>query len=265
MGQMLGVYADDSFTWLVSEFADGGDMLQLVLSERLSEARVQRFTWQLLQAVAYLHKHKIGHRDISLENIIIKGGIAQLMDFGLAVQACSTSGMPFRYFRPVGKQKYRAPEVYVPPPLMMIRTVAPPVLAPDRVALVTGVIPQNLAAFEARFPEGVQPGDLCTVEIWGYRATPADVFSSGICLFMMACNCYPWKTAQFRDRGFSFVCGCGDSGIKQLMRHWDKQLLGPEPTRMLAEMLRMDPSQRPSAAECLRNHWFADMELDETT
>jgi len=259
--QMLGVYADDKFTWLVSEFVDGGDMFQLVAAERLSEARVQRFTWQLLQAIAYLHRHKIGHRDISLENILIKDGIAQLMDFGLAVQTCSTSRMPFRYFRAVGKGYYRAPEVYVPT-LLMIRAVAPPVLAPDRVAMVYF---QNLHAFEVRFPEGVQPGELCVVENWGYRATPADVFASGVCLFMMACKCPPRQTAQFKDRYFSFVCNHGDSGVMQLMRHFDKQLLGPEPTKMLTEMLRMDPSQRPSAAECLRKPWFADMERDKTT
>merc|ERR1712183_664348 len=92
-------------------------------------------TWQLLQAVVYLHRHRIGHRDISLENILIKGGIAQVMDFGLAVQTCSTSGVPFRYFRGVGKPNNRAPEVYVPKTSKTM-AVAPPALAPDRVALV---------------------------------------------------------------------------------------------------------------------------------
>jgi len=259
--QMLGVYADHSFTWLVSEFADGGDLFELVASESLSETQVRRFTWQLLQAVVYLHRHNIGHRDISLENILIKDGIAQLMDFGSAVQTCSTSGVPLRYFRSVGKDNNRAPEVYVPK-TAKIKAVAPPALAPDRVALVRL---QGWYVCEVRFPEEAKPGQPCVVDVWGYRVTPADVFSSGVCLFTMACNCPPWERAQPKDPSFSFVCDRGDTGIMELMQYWDKTLLGPESTKMLNEMLRLDSSQRPSAVECLMNPWFADLEPEETT
>jgi len=259
--QMLGVYSDSSFTWLVTEFADGGDLFELVASESLSEAHVQRFTWQLLQAVAYLHKHSIGHRDISLENILIRCGIAQLMDFGLAVQTCSTSGVPFRYFRGVGKDNNRAPEVYVPK-TAKITAVAPPGFAPDGVALVKL---RGCYVCELRFPVDAKPGHPCVVDVWGYRATPADVFSSAVCLFTMACGCPPWQRAQLKDPCFSFVCNRGDAGITELMQHWGKQLLGPQPLIMLTEMLRPDPSQRPSVIECLRNPWFADMEPEETT
>merc|ERR1711988_1459606 len=74
----------------------------------------RRFSWELLQAVEYLHRHQIGHRDISLENTLVKNDSLKLMDFGVAVRSHSTSGIPLRYFRAAGKNFYRAPECYVP-------------------------------------------------------------------------------------------------------------------------------------------------------
>jgi len=256
---MLGVYADDAFTWLVSELAEGGDLFEVVASQSLGETRVQRFMWQLLQAVAYLHRHNIGHRDISLENILLKDGVAKLMDFGMAVQTSSASGVALRYFRGVGKDNYRAPEMYVPG-VSRIRVTTPPKLAPNRVAMVET---HSRQFCEVRFPEEAQAGQLCMADTWGYCVKPVDVFSSGVCLFTMACNCPPWQTAQLTDANFSWVRSREDAGIQCQMELWRKQCLGPEPTRLLAEMLRPDPSQRPSVADCLQNTWFAGMESAE--
>jgi len=257
--RMLGVYADDGFTWLVSELAEGGDLFELVAAHGLGETRVQRFTWQLLQAVAYLHRHNIGHRDVSLENIILKDGVAKLMDFGMAVQTSSDSGVALRYFRAVGKDNCRAPEMYVPR-VPRIRVTTPSTLASNRVAMMK----THTGHFcEVRFPENSQAGQPCMADTWGYSVKPVDVFSTGVCLFTMACNCPPWQRAQLTDANFSWVRSRGDAGIKSLMELWKKQSLAAEPTRLLAEMMRPDPSQRPSAAECLRNTWFAAMESAE--
>jgi len=258
--RMLGVYADDGFTWLVSELADGGDLFEIVASQRLGESRVQRFTWHLLQAVAYLHKQKIGHRDISLENILLKDGVAKLMDFGMAVQTSSASGIPLRYFQGVGKDNYRPPEMYVPR-VSRIRVTTPPTLAPNRVAMIETC---NRNFCEVRFPGEAQAGQRCMADVWGYSVKPADIFSSGVCLFTMTCNCPPWQKAQLENTCFSWVRSRGDAGIKCLMELWNKQSLSPEPSRLLAEMLRPDPTQRPSAADCLRNTWFEAMHSAET-
>eukprot|EP00421_Protoceratium_reticulatum_P044023 CAMPEP_0168430532 /NCGR_PEP_ID=MMETSP0228-20121227/37927_1 /TAXON_ID=133427 /ORGANISM="Protoceratium reticulatum, Strain CCCM 535 (=CCMP 1889)" /LENGTH=341 /DNA_ID=CAMNT_0008444637 /DNA_START=86 /DNA_END=1107 /DNA_ORIENTATION=+ len=112
--RMLGVFEEDQFVWLVTEFADGGELFDVAASGPVAEAKARQYTWQLLQAVAYLHRHKIGHRDISLENALLQGGVVKLMDFGMAVRSHSASGVTLRYFRAMGKETYRAPEVYVP-------------------------------------------------------------------------------------------------------------------------------------------------------
>eukprot|EP00448_Togula_jolla_P034614 CAMPEP_0170646408 /NCGR_PEP_ID=MMETSP0224-20130122/43622_1 /TAXON_ID=285029 /ORGANISM="Togula jolla, Strain CCCM 725" /LENGTH=306 /DNA_ID=CAMNT_0010977739 /DNA_START=71 /DNA_END=988 /DNA_ORIENTATION=+ len=88
--RMEGAFAEGEHTLIVMELADGGELFDVVASaatvgKRLEEGVMRRYTWQLLQAAAYLHKHYISHRDISLENVLLKAGKACLMDFGMAV------------------------------------------------------------------------------------------------------------------------------------------------------------------------------------
>merc|ERR1719162_1607025 len=112
--KMLGVFSDNEHTWLVTEFAEGGELYNVAASGDVGEKQVQQYTSQLLQAVEYLHRHHIGHRDISLENILLRDGNVRLMDFGMAVCSHSSSRTPLRFFREVGKTFYCAPECYVP-------------------------------------------------------------------------------------------------------------------------------------------------------
>jgi len=226
---------------------------ELASYHQLGEAEIKHFTWQLLQAVAYLHDLKIGHRHVSLQNIVLRAGCAQLMDFSTAVPTSSASGVPLRYFRCVGEESNRAPEVYVPHETS-IPAIAPAALAPNRVALIET---KDQYLCQVRFPLEVEPGQSFMADVWGYSATPADVFSSGVCFFMMACKCPPWHKAQLVDSSFSFAHRLGDEGILDLMRHWQKERLDRSTSMLLAEMLRPDPTQRPSAAECLRNKCFA--------
>ncbi|XP_073817507.1 nuak family kinase 1 isoform X3 [Musca autumnalis] len=71
---------------LVMEFAAGGELYDY-LSERkvLSEEEARRIFRQVATAVYYCHKHKICHRDLKLENILLdEHGNAKIADFGLS-------------------------------------------------------------------------------------------------------------------------------------------------------------------------------------
>ncbi|XP_017100258.2 uncharacterized protein Nuak isoform X2 [Drosophila bipectinata] len=71
---------------LVMEFAAGGELYDY-LSERkvLSEEEARRIFRQVATAVYYCHKHKICHRDLKLENILLdEKGNAKIADFGLS-------------------------------------------------------------------------------------------------------------------------------------------------------------------------------------
>uniref|UniRef100_A0A1B6E3I6 Protein kinase domain-containing protein n=1 Tax=Clastoptera arizonana TaxID=38151 RepID=A0A1B6E3I6_9HEMI len=71
---------------LVMEYAAGGELYDF-LSERkvLSEEEARRIFRQIATAVYYCHKHKICHRDLKLENILLDENCnAKIADFGLS-------------------------------------------------------------------------------------------------------------------------------------------------------------------------------------
>ncbi len=59
---------------------------------------------QLLQGLAYLHRHGILHRDIKPENVLVTDGVVRLLDFGLSHKANDDEAV-------AGSPLYLAPEV----------------------------------------------------------------------------------------------------------------------------------------------------------
>merc|ERR1712176_188702 len=117
----LGLFTDATHHHLCMEFCEYGDAFSWVKEQgpaQVAEPVIRRSMRQVVNGVRHLHTLGIGHRDISLENILIKvvGGehIWKLMDFGQSVLILDANGQPIRYWRHCGKHYYRAPEVYVP-------------------------------------------------------------------------------------------------------------------------------------------------------
>lgn len=258
--RMRRCFMDEHFVWLVTELAEGGELFNLVASKRLSEAQVRRYMYQLLQAVAYLHRHHIGHRDLSLENVLLKDNMVKVMDFGFAVLTHSASHTPLRYFRALGKPNYIAPECYVPQK-RVASIIAPIASTPGDMTQVR--IGNNLC--EVRIPQNAVPGRFCQAEVWGYEVTPSDIFSSGICLFIMGFQFPAWPIAQLSDFYFAYVYNHGDEGLEKLLHEYKRPLLSDVLMRLLTRMLQPAPWQRPSAIECLADPWFADLVAGEAT
>jgi len=256
-----GAFVDSRYTWLVTEFAGGGELFEHVAEGvRCDEPQLRHYIWQLLQAVCYLHKHDIGHRDISLENILVKDGTIRLMDFGMAAQTrAAMSAELIRYFRPVGKDTYRAPECYVPKG-SEARVLAPRGACEGDVVLASTPSGQLC---NVRLPPGSVPGVQCVAELWGYAIPPADIFSSGVAMFTLSWQFPPWRRAvaggPLKDAGFAFYRGRGDGGLEAMLRNWKKPLLSPDAMKLLSRMTRPDPAERASIEECLANPWFAPL------
>ena len=94
---------------IVLEHAPGMSLLKyLNMMKRISEPECKTIFKNLLKGVDYLHTHKIAHRDLKLENIIIdKHKNVKIIDFGFA----SDTNKDFKGHMFCGTPSYMSPEI----------------------------------------------------------------------------------------------------------------------------------------------------------
>ncbi|XP_068174455.1 serine/threonine-protein kinase 33 isoform X2 [Antennarius striatus] len=89
------VYCTSKMTYLVTELCAGGELKQLLQRKTFfTEDETRNIVRSLADAVVYLHKRNIIHRDLKLENILVKNHDEddnskiniKVTDFGLSVQ-----------------------------------------------------------------------------------------------------------------------------------------------------------------------------------
>jgi len=118
--QLLDVVHQDQKLFMVFEFLDK-DLKKLMddyaaANKRdggpgpgLPESLVRSYLRQLLEGISYCHRHRVLHRDLKPQNLLIDStGLIKLADFGLA----RAFGVPVRtYTHEVVTLWYRAPEI----------------------------------------------------------------------------------------------------------------------------------------------------------
>eukprot|EP01053_Blabericola_migrator_P002017 Blabericola_migrator_1__2016@NODE_154_length_12740_cov_225_658329_g135_i0_p2_GENE_NODE_154_length_12740_cov_225_658329_g135_i0NODE_154_length_12740_cov_225_658329_g135_i0_p2_ORF_typecomplete_len671_score71_29Pkinase/PF00069_25/1_3e49Pkinase_Tyr/PF07714_17/1_1e28Kdo/PF06293_14/2_8e13Kinaselike/PF14531_6/2_7e09WaaY/PF06176_11/7_7e07Pkinase_fungal/PF17667_1/2_3e06RIO1/PF01163_22/2_9e05APH/PF01636_23/0_0016APH/PF01636_23/7_1e02YrbLPhoP_reg/PF10707_9/0_0067Choline_kinase/PF01633_20/5_3e03Choline_kina len=112
--KLRGVFQDAHFTYLVTEYCSGGELFRLVVERKcFTESFVKAIALQLALALLSLHKNGICHRDVSLENTLLKQDkTVRLIDFGQAEAIYDVHGRERMMSGSAGKDYYRAPEMF---------------------------------------------------------------------------------------------------------------------------------------------------------
>ncbi|KAG0269661.1 hypothetical protein BGZ95_001970 [Linnemannia exigua] len=105
-----GSFLNGTKLWIVMDYAAGGSIRSLLEAlGRIDEKCIAVIAREVLQALGYLHKHGIIHRDIKAANILLTDeGRVQLCDFGVAGQVTMNSLKRNSF---VGTPYWMAPEV----------------------------------------------------------------------------------------------------------------------------------------------------------
>lgn len=101
------VLPDKEVSYLALEYAPHGDMMDIISRcSKLPEILARTIFHQIIEVVSYLHRRKIAHMDLKVDNILIDDSFKiKLIDFDLS-QAIDSA-----FLEAQGTPGYRAPEV----------------------------------------------------------------------------------------------------------------------------------------------------------
>ncbi|EUC30941.1 hypothetical protein COCCADRAFT_102510 [Bipolaris zeicola 26-R-13] len=219
--EFVEYYDQGDYLYIIMEYVRQGD-LQGYLNQHgsIKEETARSMAQQILNALSYLHRAKITHRDIKPDNILIADldpFTVKLSDFGLSkvVKHEETFLKTF-----CGTLLYCAPEVF-----------------PDFNGQSKGTKRRRGA------------------KVYHSYSSSVDIWSFGGVLWYALCGEPPFK-------------GIADATGEAMYNNIMGTPLDPTPLRkagvsaacidLLTQMLRTDPSERPTDRDCLNHPWLKD-------
>jgi len=197
----------------------------------IPKATMKSFLYQLLKGISYCHDHRVLHRDLKPQNLLInKNGELKLADFGLA----RAFGIPVRsYSHEVVTLWYRAPDV-----LMGSRKYSTPIDIWS-----AGCIFSEMSTGRPLFP-GTSASDQL-IRIFKVLGTPNEKIWPSIVELeeFKKSEPLPYFPPQKLN---SVVTGLDEEGYD-----------------LLGKMLQYDPQQRISAAKALQHSFFTSLREKE--
>ncbi|XP_028324631.1 serine/threonine-protein kinase ICK-like [Gouania willdenowi] len=186
------------------------------------ESAVRNIMFQILQGLAFIHKHGFFHRDMKPENLLCMGPeLVKIADFGLAREIRSRP--PYTDY--VSTRWYRAPEV-----LLRSTSYSSPI---DQWAV--GCIMAELYTLRPLFPGSSEVDTI--FKICQVLGTPKK-------------NDWPEGYHLANIMNFRWP-QCVPSNLKTLVPN-----ASPEAIHLMTDLLQWDPKKRPSSAQALRYSYF---------
>lgn len=111
---ILNVYIVDEKAYIISEHIANAVTLEQWrlpdISTREGLLTILNVMYELIEAYMYIHSKHVAHRDVKLENILMKGNIPIIIDWDFACLYQENSLLPCEGF--VGTGEYIAPEIW---------------------------------------------------------------------------------------------------------------------------------------------------------
>lgn len=192
---------------------------------------VKSFLYQLLKGVDFIHKHKVLHRDLKPQNLLIsKDNIMKIGDFGLA----RGYGIPVKnYTHEVVTLWYRPPDV-----LLGNKTYGTTV---DMWSI--GCIFAEMVTGKPLFT-GKNDADQLT-KIFKIKGTPNENYASALKEFP------EWGANEGNFENYP------EQDIKNIVKNLDDEGID-----LLQKFLQLEPEKRISAEEALKHPFFDDILAD---
>jgi BR serine/threonine kinase len=107
--KIFDVLEDSTYLFLIIEYASHGELFNyLVKKRRIQNREALRFFQQIISGLEYCHRHRICHRDLKLENILLDNiQNIKIADFGMA--SLSIPNTMLKTF--CGSPHYASPEI----------------------------------------------------------------------------------------------------------------------------------------------------------
>ena len=84
---MVDAFLVQDHLWVEMEYLEGGSLTDIVTSLHLTEEQMATVCKQVLEALAYLHRQGVIHRDVKSDSILLSAdGRVKLSDFGFCAQ-----------------------------------------------------------------------------------------------------------------------------------------------------------------------------------
>jgi serine/threonine protein kinase len=266
----FGHDAPQKCTWIELEYIQGTELLSEITSGKVTLPLAKKYTRQIASALNTIHALGLVYLDVSTENIIINNeNNIKLVDFGvtrkiglgthdIAVvpKASILSKQPPLVKLP-GKLNYLAPELFYLEPMSPY----------DATCVKTRSSP-SIPPFDfVSDPPIVYDSDLKLK----FDGRCADVFSLGVCMFMMLTKLPPFTQADPQtDMRYQYIA---NGWMRRMLYQWTlddpydalwwQNYMTDELVELLQDLMCRNPKKRPTLAQLLSHPWLVSLPSDE--